>query len=136
MIGNLILRISRSASTYEQYTMHVHAHMHSGTSDKGPSEKGTTSYKGHSIPIGLIHLNLREEDNLPRKDNMAWPQGVLYLEAPLCMHLYPHCLHEVYHHPVYHTGMCTLTIPPRQCSRPVPSRRAPLSWWCASLLPN
>ena len=53
--------------------------------DKISHEGHSSQYHSHTIPIGLIYiLNLREElGQPPYKEQHGWPEGVLYLEAPL-----------------------------------------------------
>ena len=53
--------------------------VYSRTSNKGPSEKGTTSIPTKDtspcpFPIAFMHFNLRKEDNLSIKDKMAGPK--------------------------------------------------------------
>ena len=51
---------------------------YSGTSDKGPSEIGTTSLQGTNslspVYILSIHFNLRDRDNLSTRDKLATPK--------------------------------------------------------------
>ena len=54
---------------------------YNGTSDKGPSKKGTASLQGTpfmsskvNFPIVLIHFKPPREDNLPTKDKMTGPK--------------------------------------------------------------
>ena len=66
--------------------MHV-IDVYSGTSDKGPSEKGTTSHKGHFVmsqkvanPIVMIHF---KTGHPLRNGHYGWSQSVLCLEVLL-----------------------------------------------------
>ncbi len=47
--------------------------MYSGTSNKGPSKKGTISLQ-RTLPISPKDFNFRKEDSLPTRDKMAGPK--------------------------------------------------------------